>query len=137
MKGKTTMKKPQNILVIDDDQAILKLLKRILELEGYSVILVDNGKLALDLWEENTPNLVILDIKMPDLDGFQVLKLIRQRSNVPVIMLSGNRELATKVDTLILGADDYVAKPFHKEELMARIRAKLRHTGIGTVSFIN
>ncbi len=131
------MKTHPNIMVVDDEQTIRRLLKCTLELEGYGVIVADNGRLALDLLEEHTPDLVILDIMMPGLDGFQVLDLIRQRSSVPVIMLSARREMATKRDTLILGADDYVGKPFQKGELVARIRAKLRRTGTDATNFIN
>ena len=123
------MEKRPYIMVVDDQQAILELLKSTLESEGYDVGVADNGKSALDLLEEHTPDLVILDIMMPGLDGFQVLDLIRQRSNVPVIMLTANREAATLRDTLTLGADDYVRKPFHRGELLARIRAKLRRAG--------
>ena len=113
-------------MVIDDEQIVLRLLKRILEPEGYDVIIADNGTVALELVEESMPDLIILDIMMPGLDGFQVLNLIRRRSNVPVIMLSARREVTTKRDLLILGADDYVEKPFHTGELVARIKAKLR-----------
>ncbi len=120
------MKRRPCILVVDDEQAVLMLLKCTFELEGYGVIVADNGRSALDLMEEHRPDLVILDIMMPGLDGFQVLNLIRQSSNVPVIMLSARREMATKRDTLILGADDYVEKPFYKGELVARVRVKLR-----------
>ena len=120
------MKKHPYIMVVDDEQAILRLLNRTLEPEGYGVILADNGSSALALLEEHTPDLVILDIMMPELDGFQVLDLIRQRSNVPVIMLTARGEVTTLHDALCLGADDYVRKPFRKGELLARIRAKLR-----------
>ncbi len=120
------MKKRQYIMVVDDEQSILRLLKRKLEPEGYGVIVADNGRSALDLLEKHGANLVILDIMMPGLDGFQVLDLIRQRSNVPVIMLTAKREVNTVRDALALGADDYVRKPFHTRELLSRIRAKLR-----------
>ena len=123
------MKKHLCIMAVDDEQTILRLLSRTLEPEGYGVIVADNGRSALDLLEEHRPDLVILDIMMPGLDGFQVLNLIRQRSNIPVIMLSARREMATRRDTLNLGADDYVGKPFHTGELVARIRAKLRRAG--------
>ena len=123
------MKKHPCIMVVDDEQAILRLLSRTLEPEGYDVVLADNGRSALVLLEEHTPDLVILDIMMPGLDGFQVLDLIRQRSNIPVIMLTAKREVNTARDALNLGADDYVRKPFGKAELLARIRAKLRRAG--------
>ncbi len=120
------MKKHPCIMAVDDEQGILRLLKRSLEPEGYDVILADNGTVALELFEEHMPDLVILDIMMPGLDGFQVLDLIRQRSNVPVIMLTAKREVSTARDALGLGADDYVRKPFYTQELLARIKAKLR-----------
>ena len=124
------MKKRPYIMVVDDEQAILRLLKRTLEPEGYGVILADSGSSALDLLEDSRPDLVILDIMMPGLDGFQVLDLIRQRSNVPIIMLTARSEVTTLRDALSLGADDYVKKPFGRGELLARIRAKLRRAGV-------
>ena len=123
------MKRCPLIIVVDDDQEMLTLVRRVLELEGYRVAVACDGSSALALLEECRPDLVILDIMMPGLDGFQVLDLIRQRSNVPVIMLSAKREVSTARDALALGADDYVRKPFHTQELLARIRAKLRRAG--------
>lgn len=123
------MKKYPYIMVVDDEQAILRMLSRTLEPEGYGVILADNGSSALALLEECRLDLVILDIMMPGLDGFQVLDLIRQRSNIPVIMLTARGEVTTLRDALSLGADDYVRKPFGTRELLARIRAKLRRAG--------
>ena len=123
------MRKHMCIMVVDDEQAILRLLKRTLEPEGYGVVLADNGRSALTLLEEHWPDLVILDIMMPGLDGFQVLDFIRQRSSVPVIMLTARGEVTTLRDALSLGADDYVRKPFRTQELLARIRAKLRRAG--------
>ena len=120
------MKKHPYIMVVDDEQAIPRLLCRTLEPEGYGVIATDNGSSALALLEEHTPDLIILDITMPGLDGFQVLDMIRRRSNIPVIMLTARREVSTARDALVLGADDYIRKPFCKGELLARIRAKLR-----------
>ncbi len=123
------MRKHMCIMVVDDEQVILKLLSRTLEPEGYSVVLADNGSSALTLLENCRPDLVILDIMMPGLNGFQVLDLIRQRSNIPVIMLTARCEVTTLRDALAIGADDYVRKPFHTQELLARIRAKLRRAG--------
>ena len=120
------MKKRPYIMVVDDEQAILRMLSRTLEPEGYGVILADNGRSALNLLEEHRPDLVILDIMMPGFDGFQVLGLIRQRFSVPVIMLTAECEVNTARDALSLGADDYVRKSCGKGELLARIRAKLR-----------
>jgi len=124
------MKKHPFILAVDDEQAILRMLSRTLEPEGYGVILADNGSSALALLEDCRPDLVILDIMMPGLDGFQVLNLMRQRSNIPIIMLTARGEVTTLRDALALGADDYVRKPFGREELLARIRAKLRRAGV-------
>lgn len=120
------MEKHPLILAVDDEEPILKLLRVNLSLEGYHIITASNGTSALELLEEHKPDLVILDIMMPDLDGFQVLDLIRQRSNVPVIMLTARCEVTTLRDALVAGADDYVTKPFSILELVARIRAKLR-----------
>ena len=121
------MRKHPSIMVVDDERTILSLLKRTLEPEGYGVVVADNGRSALTLLEDCQPDLVLLDIMMPGLDGFRVLDLIRQRSNVPVIMLTGMCGVTALRDTLALGADDYVRKPFHTRELLARIHAKLRH----------
>ena len=120
------MKKNQSILVVDDDREILRMLNRILELEGYNVATAANGRAAVTLLDEYQPDLVILDIIMPELDGFQVLDLIRQRSDVPIIMLTAKREVTTLRDALVIGADDYIRKPFRTRELVARIKAKLR-----------
>jgi len=128
--GLLQMKKHPYIMVVDDEQAILRMLSRTLEPEGYVVILADNGSSALALLEDCRPDLVILDIMMPGLDGFQVLNLMRQRSNIPIIMLTARGEVTTLRDALALGADDYVRKPFGREELLARIRAKLRRAGV-------
>jgi len=120
------MKKHTQIMVVDDEQFVVKLLSRILTSEGYGVIAADNGISALELFEEHIPDLVILDINMPGLDGFGVLKLIRQRSSVPVIMLTANLKVNTARDALNLGADDYIRKPFSAPELLARVRTKLK-----------
>ena len=125
------MNKRTSIMVVDDEQAIRSLLSRILETEGYSVVGAADGGSALALLEEQEPDLAILDIMMPGLNGFQVLDLIRQRSNIPVIMLTGMCEVTTLRDALALGADDYVRKPFGTRELLGRIRAKLRRVGSG------
>ena len=122
------MKKQQLILVVDDDREMLKMLNRTLELEGYGVALADDGRSALTMLEEREPDLVLLDIVMPEMDGFKVLGLIRQRYTMPVIMLTGRCEVTALRDALVLGADDYVKKPFSTRELLARVRAKLRLT---------
>ena len=114
------------ILVIDDEEPMLKLLRANLSVEGYQVVTTSNGMSALDLLEEYKPDLIILDIMMPGQDGFQVLDLIRQRSSVPVIMLTAKCEMTSLQRALLAGADDYMIKPFSILVLTARIRAKLR-----------
>ena len=123
------------ILAVDDEETMLKLLRVNLPLDGYGVITASDGVSALELLEKHQPDMVILDIMMPGLNGFQVLDLIRQRSNVPVIMLTARGEVTTVRDTLALGADDYVRKPFSILELTARIRAKLRRAQQRELSF--
>ena len=116
------------IMVVDDEPAIRILLKRCLEPEDYDVITASDGDSALAAMRKCQPDLVVLDILMPGLDGFEVLEFIRQRFDIPIIMLSGKQEVTTVRDALISGADDYLRKPFHTRELVARIRAKLRRS---------
>ena len=119
----------RKILVVDDDEAVRNLVQRILEEAGYDVVTASNGQQALEKVSQPGLSLILLDIIMPGLDGFEVLERIRQYENIPVIMLSGIREVTTKIDTLTLGADDYIAKPFSKAVLLARIQAKLKRAG--------
>ena len=118
----------ERVLVVDDEEIVRNSLQRVLKEAGYDVVTAANGQEALDKMSQLKIKLVLLDIKMPGLDGFQVLDLIRKSSNVPVIMLTAVQEMTTVRDTLSLGADDYVRKPFHTRELLARIQAKLRRT---------
>ncbi len=120
------MEKRPLILAVDDEENLLKLLRVNLTVDGYDVITASDGSSAMTILEEQEPDLVILDIMMPGIDGIQVLDLIRKRSNVPVIMLTARCEKETLCDTLDLGADDYITKPFGMQELAARIKAKLR-----------
>ena len=120
------MKKQRLILVVDDEREIRTVVKSILELEGYAVVTAVNGRSALAMVEEHQPDLVILDITMPDLDGFMVLELIRQKSKIPVIMLSARNDASDMQIALELGADDYIRKPFSNKELLARIQAQFR-----------
>ena len=122
------MKKHPVILAVDDEETMLKLLRVNLSLDGYDVVTASNGVSALELLEEYRPDLIILDIMMSGLDGFQVLDLIRKRSSIPVIMLTAKYEMTSVQRALFAGADDYVVKPFSILVLTARIRAKLRRT---------
>lgn len=126
------MEKRKSILIVDDDRDILEMVKLALELEGCDVVTAADGETGLALMEKYIPNLVILDVMMPGLDGFQVLDIIRQRSDVPVIMLTARCEIPVMGKALILGADDYVRKPFSMRELLARIQAKLRRSDTQT-----
>ena len=114
------------ILVVDDEDTVRNLLQRTLQEAGYDVITAVNGQEALDKVSQFNISLVLLDIKMPGLDGFQVLNHIRQRSNIPVIMLTAIGGATTARDSLDLGADHYIRKPFRTRELLARIQTKLR-----------
>ena len=126
------MEKRPLIMAVDDEDTLLKLLRVNLTVDGYDVITASDGSSALTMLEEQEPDLVILDIMMPGLDGFQVLDLMRKHSNVPVIMLTARCKKETLCDTLNLGADDYITKPFSMQILAARIKAKLRRTKAAT-----
>ena len=116
----------ERILVVDDDQDILKILTDNLELDGHEVATASTGKEALALLEAFKPSLVVLDLGLPDIDGIQVCRALRQKSAVPIIILTARDRVADKVLGLESGADDYLVKPFDYLELAARIRACLR-----------
>ena len=118
--------KNQHILVVDDDRNICELIRLYLEKEGFSVTLAYDGQAALNKFKEGSPSLVLLDIMLPKMDGFQVCREIRRISNIPIIMLTAKGETFDKVLGLELGADDYMVKPFENKELVARIKAALR-----------
>ena len=118
---------PIKVLVIDDEPPIRKLLRMGLATQGYEVLEAPSGKVALELLAEN-PALIILDLGLPDIQGHELLRTIRARNEaVPVVVLSSRGDEAGKVQALDLGADDYVTKPFGMDELLARLRAALRH----------
>jgi DNA-binding response OmpR family regulator len=117
------------VLVVDDDEDIRLLLKELLGRAGYDVDEAPDGRTALRRLYERPPALVILDVTMPDMDGYQTLERIRDLSDVPVIMLTARSQELEKVRGLSAGADDYVAKPFGRQELLARVQALLRRTG--------
>ena len=122
------MEEQKTILVVDDERTVRDFLQRILEKSGYSVVTAVNGLEALDKISKLDVSLVLLDIVMPDLGGFEVLELMPQNRSIPVIMLSGMRDETTRVATLGLGADDYIEKPFSIGELLTRIQVKLRRS---------
>ncbi len=124
--------KDKKILIADDDYHICELIKLYLEKEGFVAQIACDGMRALALFKENPPDLVVLDIMMPKMDGFQVCREIRRISNVPVILLTAKGETFDKVLGLELGADDYIVKPFDTRELVARIKAVIRRTGQNT-----
>lgn len=116
----------EKIMVVDDDKNICELLRLYLEKEGYSVILCNDGQEAVVKFNALNPDMILLDIMLPSLDGWQVCREIRKKSNVPIIMLTAKGETFDKVLGLELGADDYVVKPFDTKEIVARIKAVLR-----------
>lgn len=116
------------ILVVDDEQRMIDFIRMNLELEGFQVFQATNGIEALDQVRKHIPDLTILDIMMPQIDGFEVLRMLREFSNVPVIMLTAKGEEEDKVRGLELGADDYVTKPFGARELVSRVKAVLRRS---------
>ncbi len=122
------MNKPVNILIIEDDPAIGELITLYAEKNGYSVCVAHNGTSGLDLFYEQPPDLVILDIMLPEMDGWDVCKEIRRYEKTPVIMLTGKGENRDKLKGFELGTDDYLVKPFDPNELMARTKAVLRRT---------
>ena len=122
----------EKILVADDDRNIAELLLLYLEKEGYSVTLACDGVDAMEKFNSETPDIILLDIMMPRLDGWQVCREIRQKSSCPIIMLTAKGETFDKVLGLELGADDYVVKPFDSKEIVARIKAVLRRSGKST-----
>ena len=118
----------EKILVVDDEESILELLRYNLEKEGYSVLSVRDGAEALEVAKREKPDLVLLDLMLPVVDGLEVCRRLRQSSNVPILMLTAKREETDRIVGLELGADDYLTKPFGIRELLARVRAILRRT---------
>ena len=120
------MKEKQRILVVDDDENIAELIGLYLNKECFETKIVNDGELALKEFQTFRPNLILLDLMLPGIDGYQVCREIRHTSDVPIIMLSAKGETFDKVLGLELGADDYIIKPFDSKELVARVRAVLR-----------
>jgi len=123
--------KNATILVVDDEPAVLKVLVTRLELSGYTVVSAQDGEQALDVFHKESPDLVVLDVMLPKLDGFAVCRRLRAESIVPIIFLSALEAISERVAGLDLGADDYLSKPFSPKELEARIATILRRMGPG------
>jgi DNA-binding response OmpR family regulator len=118
----------EKIMVVDDDRNICELLRLYLEKEQYTAVIANDGNEAIARFASDNPALILLDVMMPGLDGWQVCREIRKKSNVPIIMLTAKGETFDKVLGLELGADDYIVKPFETKEVVARIKAVLRRT---------
>lgn len=114
------------ILIVDDEERIVKTVRTYLENEGYSTLQAYDGEMALEIWREEAPDLIVLDIMMPRLDGLAFCREVRKTSSIPVVVLSARCQEDDRLEGLDLGADDYVTKPFSPRELVVRIRAVLR-----------
>ncbi|MCL1964322.1 MAG: response regulator transcription factor [Firmicutes bacterium] len=125
------MKGKMRILLVDDDPNIMQLVKLYLEKEGFEVDTADRGDAALEMFRKNPPSLMLLDIMLPGLDGWEVCREVRRTSKIPIIMLTAKGETFDKVLGLELGADDYITKPFEPKEMIARIKAVARRYQTG------
>jgi len=119
---------PHKILVVDDEEAIVELTAFNLKKEGYEVVRAFDGREALRLVKEEKPDLIVLDLMLPEIDGLEVCRRIRQESRIPILILSAKKEEVDRIIGLELGADDYVTKPFSPRELLARVKAILRRS---------
>lgn len=125
----------ESVLVVDDDREIVRAITILLEGEGYKVLKAYDGMQALDILAVNPVRLVLMDIMMPKLDGLSAVMKIREKMNIPIIVLSAKSEETDKVLGLSMGADDYVAKPFNPQELAARVKSQLRrYTSLGDIN---
>ncbi|MGN0379825.1 MAG: response regulator [Butyrivibrio sp.] len=120
------MAEKQKVLIVDDDENIAELISLYLTKECFETEIANDGETALSVFDEFAPNLILLDLMLPGIDGYQVCREIRKKSNTPIIMLSAKGEIFDKVLGLELGADDYMIKPFDSKELVARVKAVLR-----------
>ena len=125
------MKIKDKILIVEDEQSISNFISMVLNANGYDTIIVGSGEEALTMIASHCPDLIVLDLGLPDMDGMEVLKQVRAWSSVPVIVVSARTHEGDKVAALDLGADDYIEKPFGTSELLARIRTAIRHTRTG------
>ena len=122
----------ERILVVDDEFKIRKVVRAYLEKEGYTVITAENGQEAYNYFEDETINLIVLDLMLPELSGEEVCRRIRQKSDIPIIMLTAKGQENERIEGLNIGADDYVVKPFSPRELVARVKAILRRSDYKT-----
>lgn len=118
----------KKILVVDDEPSIRELVSMVLKREGYEVAEASDGKSGLAMAEKNNPDLIILDLMLPDISGHDICKKVSSNSNIPIIMLTAKNDIVDKVLGMELGADDYITKPFDNRELLVRVRALLRRT---------
>jgi len=118
----------RRILVVDDEERMVRFIRMNLEHDGFQVVEAFNGRQAIQKLRDTTPDLILLDVMMPDIDGFEVLETIREGSTVPVIMLTAKGEEDDRVRGLELGADDYITKPFSPREMVSRVKAVIRRT---------
>ncbi|HEX7039444.1 MAG TPA: response regulator transcription factor [Trueperaceae bacterium] len=126
----------KRILIVEDDLDILRLLKRELEEAGFEVLAFDSGMRGLTAVREEEPDLVILDLGLPDISGQEIARRVRRTGDTPILILTAADEVGTKVEMLNAGADDYLAKPFHVQELLARINVQLRKRTLGAAQKI-
>lgn len=126
------MTSPARILVVDDDVAIAEMVQIVLRGKGFDVVTAGDGASALDAFDRVKPDLVLLDLMLPGMDGIEVCRELRRRSGVPVLMLTARSDTADVVEGLEAGADDYLTKPFEPDELVARIKARVRRSEVPT-----
>src|SRR5919106_5369152 len=117
------------ILIVEDEASIAEVVSLYLKRAGYNVQIASDGKQAMNIFERQSPDFVILDLMLPEVDGLALTRWLRDRSNIPIIMLTARREEIDRIMGLELGADDYVVKPFSPQELVSRVRAVLRRLG--------
>jgi DNA-binding response OmpR family regulator len=125
-KNKTTGEQPTRVLVVEDDRTLLETLEYNLAGEGYQVLSAGDGLAALEVAREEQPDLIVLDLMLPRLDGFEVCRILRREMSVPILMLTARTDEVDRVVGLEMGADDYLTKPFSMRELLARVKALLR-----------
>lgn len=128
------MKIKDKVLVVEDEKSISGFIRAILVSNGYDVLIADSGSEAFTMINSHCPNLVVLDLGLPDMDGMTIIETVRQWTQLPIIVVSARSHERDKVTALDKGADDYITKPFEAEELLARVRVALRHTRTGVLN---